>query len=501
MVKITKVFFLLILVQLCLGLFILIFPDGYIPLGPNYHLSFTTLNRLLNGDKELLKQVAQNDSLANHLAKNTTKDTSELYTDTSINNSEFDSSNFKPADIGFLNKLDSIPYKIEFADSTHPIGLNHFFSALDTLSKTGKKIHIFHFGDSQIEGDRISSTLREKMQKVFGGYGVGLLPPMEINDVSSSMELISTGNWVKTAIYGNLNKGYKARIYGPLCSVFQYYPKTDSLGNQTGVSVTYKKSISAYAHAKKFEELNLYYNNNDKLVNINKNSSQIEHIKTESLSVPKNVLKTTWTFKEPQNQVGIYFPLADESQIFGASLESKTGIYVDNIAMRGSSGLDLKKMNLNFYSGWIKTLNTKLLIFQYGVNMVPYEVMGYNFYESKFYNELKAIKEANPNTDILVIGCSDVAIKSGTDYITNPNVKKIIAAQKNAAFKAGIPFWNLYKAMGGQNSMSSWVNANPSLAEKDFTHFNFRGARIVGEMLYNALMTEYAKYKKNEQVN
>ena len=51
--------------------------------------------------------------------------------------------------------------------------------------------------------------------------------------------------------------------------------------------------------------------------------------------------------------------------------------------------------------------------------------------------------------------------------------------------------------MGGKNSMPSWVNAAPPMAAKDFTHLSPRGARIVSEMIYNALILEYNNYKVN----
>jgi lysophospholipase L1-like esterase len=40
--------------------------------------------------------------------------------------------------------------------------------------------------------------------------------------------------------------------------------------------------------------------------------------------------------------------------------------------------------------------------------------------------------------------------------------------------------------MGGENSMSAWVSDD--LAQKDYTHFTYKGARFVGEMLYNSIM-------------
>jgi hypothetical protein len=66
---------------------------------------------------------------------------------------------------------------------------------------------------------------------------------------------------------------------------------------------------------------------------------------------------------------------------------------------------------------------------------------------------------------------------------------------KKAAFDNDCAFWDLYTAMGGENSMSSWVSNN--LAAKDFTHFSTSGARYVSEMLYNTIMEEYQMYLKD----
>ena len=50
--------------------------------------------------------------------------------------------------------------------------------------------------------------------------------------------------------------------------------------------------------------------------------------------------------------------------------------------------------------------------------------------------------------------------------------------------------------MGGENSMPSWVFAKPALANKDFTHFNEKGSRMVAEMFYNALIYDFYQYQK-----
>ena len=46
--------------------------------------------------------------------------------------------------------------------------LFRFFTQLKTVSEEGRKISIFHYGDSQIEGDRMTAYIRQRIQNQFG---------------------------------------------------------------------------------------------------------------------------------------------------------------------------------------------------------------------------------------------------------------------------------------------------------------------------------------------
>jgi len=93
-----------------------------------------------------------------------------------------------------------------------------------------------------------------------------------------------------------------------------------------------------------------------------------------------------------------------------------------------------------------------------------------------------------PKADILIVGVSDMSEKNGDGYVTRSSVRKVIEAQRNAAFAEGCAFWNLYEAMGGYNSMPVWVNSH--MAQKDYTHFNREGGHRVAQMLFDAIMAE-----------
>jgi hypothetical protein len=57
----------------------------------------------------------------------------------------------------------------------------------------------------------------------------------------------------------------------------------------------------------------------------------------------------------------------------------------------------------------------------------------------------------------------------------------------------------MYDAMGGKNSMPAWVNAEPELARPDYVHFSTRGARLIANMFYNALIFEHKSFLNKER--
>jgi hypothetical protein len=64
---------------------------------------------------------------------------------------------------------------------------------------------------------------------------------------------------------------------------------------------------------------------------------------------------------------------------------------------------------------------------------------------------------------------------------------------RKATLDAGAAYWNLYAAMGGKNSMPSWVEKG--LAGKDHIHFSNGGAKIASQLFYEAFIAEFAKWK------
>ena len=109
---------------------------------------------------------------------------------------------------------------------------------------------------------------------------------------------------------------------------------------------------------------------------------------------------------------------------------------------------------------------------------------------------INKLKEAFPETPILLLSVSDRSQRHQGQFVTMPVIPVLIQAQEKIAFDNKLLFWNLFDAMGGENSMAGFANSTPALANKDYTHLNFAGGRKVGLSFARSFVYEVEKYQK-----
>ena len=366
--------------------------------------------------------------------------------------------------------------------------LYQFYNNITFAADSGKILRILHMGDSQIEGDRITRYLRESFQKQFKGSGPGLIPVYDPQKHFPSVWISNQGKWSEHTVY-HYPRTIKNNQYGIIGRV----AKIDSSGVS---SLQISQSHLALPNASRFYKARLYLKEiqTPLLVTAFWEGDQISR---DSLLEDDGITEINWTFKENPQRFSLDF-MSDESPIFlGLSLDSIAGIAVDNISMRGQSTPRLDKTNKGLYKSMASYMNIGLVILQYGTNMVPTITSNYEFYSRTIYRQLKILKETMPNVPVLVVGVGDVATQTDGQVKSYTHISKIKEAQKQAAFKAGFAFFDLYKAMGGEGSMQKWVNNDPRLAMLDYTHFNKAGGKKVSDWLYKAILHDYYKWKKS----
>jgi len=394
----------------------------------------------------------------------------------------------------FAQTIADILHPLQFSDSPGT-ALWKFYGNL--LANQGL-IRVVHYGDSQIEGDRMTGYLRQKFQERFGGGGVGFIPAKNVSNVSLPVEIESEGDWNRFTIYGKQDTNIHHKKYGMAGTFARFSPLIkDTLKKTYEASIKLSHSLSSYKSTFMFNKLKVMVDNATKPV-IAELTVNGEPSAFKIMPASNSLDIIEWDIPSDPTEVKIEFTSESSPDILGFYLDKTTGIAFDNIPMRGSSGTDFTRMDFNQLSNIFKSQKVGLVIYQFGVNVVPIEHEDYSFYENWVYSQLSFIKRLAPDVCVLVIGVSDMSKKTGENYISYPNIVKIRNAQKKAAFRAGCAFWDTFEAMGGENSMPSWVNADPTLASPDYTHFNHKGAQIIARMLYKALMYDYEAFMRKQ---
>lgn len=355
-----------------------------------------------------------------------------------------------------------VSYKDSITEESDLTYLDPLFNALD--SACVRHVRILHYGDSQIEEDRITSSLREHFQEEFGGGGVGMLPAIQTVAKMTVRQSASQSLGYNLA-YGPASTRASHNGYGPMAQVSHLN------GN---VTLKYTGLTSdRFPHVDKFNHVTVLRSNG------NSHELICEEMDFDSLRQSVSV-----EVEGPTN-------------IYGVMLDTRTGVNVDNVPMRGSSGNFFSSITRSTMEPFFQHENVQCIILQYGGNSVPYlktEESQIRFC-TNMQKQIKYFNEIAPDARIIFIGPSDMSTTIGGARVTYPQLPGFVKMLEKYITEAGAAFWNMYEAMGGEGSMVQWVNSRPQLAGEDYVHFTHKGAQKVSDLLYETLDTYYKYYK------
>jgi hypothetical protein len=376
--------------------------------------------------------------------------------------------------------------------------LHELFATLKNAGQGSRPVRVLHYGDSQIEGDRITSYLRNKLQTQFGGSGPGLVSVADIVPFYS-VERVLSDNWERYAVMGRKHPTQKHDRFGALGSFSRFTPiLPDTVAPDTTVhqaSVLLRPEKRSYGKAQVYEVCKLYYGWHRSPLTVELWQDGVL-VSSDEVAPSEKLLIREWRFPSSSGALELRFTGADSPDVFGISLESKRGVCMDNLALRGGAGYEFGRMDQALLRGMYDDLGVDLLILQFGGNVLPSlksaeEAAGYGRFLGA---QIARFKRLMPGVTVMVIGPSDMSIKEGEFFVTRPFLEDVNTAMKTNALAQGAVFWDMYAAMGGRNSMVSWVEADPPLAATDYIHFSPQGARKVGELFWTAFINDFAQY-------
>lgn len=364
--------------------------------------------------------------------------------------------------------------------------LQNFFSAAEEASSGNRPLRILHYGDSQLENDRMTSLMRYRLQTVFGGSGCGLVPAVPLYFGNPTFIETIEGEWLRFTGFGKRDSTLMHSSFGAM-NCFTSIP-VDSTDDEISLRFDFRKGRRASRFSKMKLFLHAYSDLGSIAITIN------DTISDTLTNIYKGFQVIEYKPEVAAKNIQLDFELNDGGRIYGIAFDDNAGIQIDNLAMRGSSGLEFRRQDSLYLKNMLDFLNPGLFILQFGGNTVPY-IKKTGYYKSSFKKELLYIKALCPDAAIIVIGPADMSRKEKGHFITWESVEPVRDALKGASLDAGCAFWDMYEAMGGENSMDAFVNSTPALAQQDYTHFTPKGANLMAEMFINSLMVEYKRYQ------
>jgi D-alanyl-lipoteichoic acid acyltransferase DltB (MBOAT superfamily) len=391
----------------------------------------------------------------------------------------------KPADTTNIISSDSTRSSVSFPPIPEKLPEYPFQRFLDSLRNSKGQVRIIYYGDSQIEGDRITSYLRHTLRKGRGGTGPGLFLPLMPVMYTKSIWIRSSSNWKKYNYLSYKSGEISHRKLGPFMAICRYLPEGETASAPEKAFIRIRPSNVADSSSAEYDILRIFYGNAQGIVNI--------VVKADDMKLFADTLKRGTGFNEikchlyRERDIEIEFEGRVSPDIYGISIEGETGVVVDNIPQRGSAGLEFTMVDRDNLRESYKNLSPGLFILQYGLNIVKNVKDNYSYYQKGLIRQISLLSEISPLTPILVVGVTDMAVNEGDSIKSYSNIPAIIDAQKRATLKTDATFWNSYRAMGGKSSIIKWAEKKPPLAQKDFIHFTYTGADTLSEMLVSSL--------------
>ena len=373
--------------------------------------------------------------------------------------------------ICYQSYVDSSTTRFWLPDSTY---FDSFWEDAEQAAGKGRIVRILHYGDSQIESDRLSAQLRSYMQKTFGGGGPGMVPA-HTTTPTSAFWLSTSGNLTHLASFGDSTVSRSRGNYGVMMQSFR-------MSGSASITISATTNDKADDATKHFSRIRLVYNNRGGLLHATLSDRKSKYRVAQEGT--EGVGSLLWTLDTSTSKINL--SLSGNADLYCITVDDGPGVAVDNIPMRGCSGQQFTLVTEEYLCQGYAQLDVGLIILQFGGNSVPYihTSKQVSTYCKSIGRQIDYLHRCCPHAKILFIGPSDMSTRHQDNLQTYPALPMLIDSLIATANSHDAAYWSIYHAMGGWNSMQDWYRKG--LSGSDFIHFTPRGAEIMGNRLAEA---------------
>lgn len=364
--------------------------------------------------------------------------------------------------------------------------MESFFQELDSLILKGdRKINILHIGDSHIQAGFFSHHMRDLMQNMAHGLngGRGFLFPYKMAQTNNPLNycIRYEGNW-KTCKNTNRDTNCSLGLSG--ISVF-----TKDSGATFTVSFPRRNN-----HDYLFNRVRVFHQNDTSAWKIAPADTSLKYLRTYH----PDYGYTRFIFDELRDSLSFRIirkectPGKKKFTLFGLSFDNpEPGIVYHSVGVNGAKVRSFLRCNL--LQQQVSALKPDLIIVSLGTNDAYVKNLNGQKFKYDYHRFLEKLQTAAPESAFLLTA-------PGDNYryrrYLNRNTSKATKIISNIAANQNMGFWNFYEIMGKLNSISQWYRAN--LTARDKLHFNRKGYKLQGDLLFNAMMKAYNNHLKQK---
>ena len=371
------------------------------------------------------------------------------------------------------------------------LAMERFFDKLDSVVFLGEgNVSIMHIGGSHVQAGVFTQQFRDNL-------------------LSIGTDLIGGQNFVFPFSAGGTNNPSHFRVSST--GFWDYCrnavrKETDKRMGLAGAAITTSDSIasvSIVSRERRITELSPSFEfNKVTVVGFSETENVVPVIgyQGDTIKGRYDEYQSTYTFQLPTytDSICIFFEeMPGEFTLTGVLLENgMPGISVHGVGVNGARVSSY--LRCDDFERDLNLIRPDLIIFGIGINDAAdkdFEVKNFK----RNYNQLiQVIKRVNPDCAILFVTNNDSykreKVKRKTVYKVNPNGKIVEDAFMELGKQYNAAVWDQFDIMGGLHSMQDWEDAG--LAQKDKVHFTSSGYRLIGDLLYNALISRYIEHVK-----
>lgn len=360
--------------------------------------------------------------------------------------------------------------------------LQHFYNQLDELMFDGSgKVNIMQIGGSHIQADIWSDQLRKNFHKVSPNLngGRGFLFPFKLAKTNNPYyyEVNYTGEW----------QGFRNSV-----------SKHHATWGVSGITAITNDSVASFSINFRgddtppydFNRLKIFHNQNDSLGYCLELTSD----SCDAIFINDSIGFTEFVFKTYKNSIEITVYKNDSAsqpfELYGISLENNDpGVVYHSIGVNGASTSSYLRATL--FKQHLQAIQPDLVIFCIGINDAYDPGFCGNCYENNYDTLVDWIQSVSPKANFIFVTNNDSYYKR---RYPNKRVEEARAAMIRLADKHNAAMWDMYHVMGGLGSIKTWQKHG--LAKTDKIHLTSDGYKLMGDLLFSAIMKGYADYAK-----